>query len=238
MYTKFFAHYRPLIDAVLIANALSLFLLLARMWATGAYRYWFMLWNLFLAWVALLAVLVLLARLRKVRERWSDAFVVGLFVVWLLFLPNCFYMLTDLIHLRSTGEISLLYDALLLSSFVTNGFLLGYTSVYAVHRQLLKRMREWQAGAVLSVVFLACGFAIYLGRVLRWNSWDVLLNPAGLLFDVTDGIVNPLAHPQVIMTTGTFFLFIGTFYAALYQALRLLGADTVRLTKVYHTRRQ
>lgn len=223
MYHAIWRRYKPLADAILLANILSILLLASRVWFTGTYRFWFMIWNLLLAWVPLAAVAVVYER--QYRRKRIDGWAVAAGMVWLLFLPNCFYMLTDLIHLHRTAEVNIVFDAVLLSSFIANGFLLGYISVYVMHRQLLRRWNEWRVASMLSVVFLLCGFAIYLGRVLRWNSWDVLLNPAGLLFDVSDGVINPLAHPQVLVTTVTFFMFVGVFYLVGYRAVMLLGGD-------------
>lgn len=229
MFRSIWLRYKPLADAILLANMLSLALLISRVWFTGTYRFWFMVWNLLLAWIPLTAVAVVYER--QYRRPRVDGWTIAAGIVWLLFLPNCFYMLTDLIHLHRTVEVSIVFDAVLLSSFIANGFLLGYISVYVMHRQLLRRWTEWQVAGMLAVVFLLSGFAIYLGRVLRWNSWDVLLNPAGLLFDVSDGIVNPLVHPQVLVTTTTFFLFIGAFYLVGYRVAMLLGGDKRVATK-------
>jgi len=46
----------------------------------------------------------------------------------------------------------------------------------------------------MAVVLLACSFAIYLGRYLRWNTWDIVTQPFALLFDITDRLMHPLQH--------------------------------------------
>jgi uncharacterized membrane protein len=60
-----------------------------------------------------------------------------------------------------------------------------------------------------------------MGRYLRWNSWDVLFNPAGLIFDVSEPFVNPAGHPQVFTTTLMFFVLLGSIYAVGYQLVSL-----------------
>jgi uncharacterized membrane protein len=62
------------------------------------------------------------------------------------------------------------------------------------------------------VSLLLSGFAIYLGRYLRWNSWDVIANPFGLLFDVADRIVNPGEHILTFSATILFFAFLAVIY--------------------------
>jgi len=93
-----------------------------------------------------------------------------------------------------------------------------------VHVQLLKRLSKLQTAGILSLVFLACGFAIYLGRYLRWNTWDILFNPAGLLFDLSERFLNPLAHAQTYWVTFVYALLIGTTYAVIYELIKALSA--------------
>lgn len=208
---------RRLIYAVLLVNTFSIVLYLIRVAGTGSFRYWFMIWNLVLAWLPLFFAWWLTTELR--RGRWLSVKNLGLTTLWLLFLPNSFYLVSDLIHLQTTGEINILFDAVLFFSFILNGYIAGLWSVFLVHKQLKQRQDEATTVALVTGVFLLCGFAIYLGRTLRWNTWDVLVNPAGLLFDATEGIINPLSHPQVLVTTGSFFLLISTVYWLVYQLL-------------------
>lgn len=119
----------------------------------------------------------------------------------------------------------MLYDIVMFTSFVFNGLVAGFMSLFLMHRELLKRMKYQNAHIVVAVVLLACSFAIYLGRSLRWNSWDVLVNPAGILFDVSDRVVNPGAHPQSFVTTVTFFLLLSSMYYVVWELVRALRAD-------------
>jgi uncharacterized membrane protein len=178
------------------------------------------LWNLFLAWLPLLFAGILVQQLHTQRWlRWQTMLTTAL---WLGFLPNSFYLVTDFIHLQHTMNASLLYDSVLLFSFSINGFILGYLSLAMIHKELNKRLQARDVHIILGIVFLACSFAIYLGRYLRWNTWDVLINPAGILFDVTDQFINPGAYGQSFLTTMLFFVFIGSTYAIMYRFASLL----------------
>jgi uncharacterized membrane protein len=110
----------------------------------------------------------------------------------------------------------------MLFSFSLNGFILGYLSVAMIHKELKKRLQSRDVQIVLAAIFLACSFAIYLGRYLRWNTWDVLINPAGILFDVTDQFINPGAYGQSFLTTALFFVFISSTYALICRFASLL----------------
>lgn len=200
----------------LFAVALSSY----RMLATGTIHLWFLAWNLFLAWVPVLFAWLFYRRtLNGLLWSWQTS---SLFAVWLLFLPNAFYLVTDFIHLRTYSDIGMVYDVVLLATYTIAGFVLGYTSLYMVH---LRAMRQYGARGhwIAGVALLLSGFAIYLGRYLRWNSWDVITNPLGLLFDVSDRIVNPVEHPLTFTTTLLFFGFLSVLYAVIWRGARLIA---------------
>lgn len=214
------SRYSGLVYALIATNALSVLLFGLRLVGADNFRYWFMLWNLLLAWVAPLIAWWLVRRLRSGKWRtWQN---IGLTLLWLGFLPNSFYMVSDLIHVQQTGEISVYFDTVLFVSFVLNGFVAGFIGIMLVHREILRRVSALRAWLVLTLVFVLSGYAIYLGRVLRWNTWDGLFQPAALLFDVSDNILNPLAHPQAFVVTFSFALLIGVFYVFAWEVVKIL----------------
>lgn len=202
---------------------ISVLLLVVRMIVAGNTRFLFMIWNLALAWLPVLFALGFRKTLATRRlQSWQC---LGLLALWLGFLPNSFYLMSDLVHLQSSGEVSILFDIAMMMSFIVNGLILGYISVYIVHNQLLKKLSDRTVLAVLGFVFMACGFAIYLGRYLRWNTWDIILNPAGLLFDVSERVVNPVLHIQTYIVTITFFVLLSSTYAVVYQLTKILSQN-------------
>lgn len=214
---------KQLLSTLFISSLLSLGLLGARILVTGTNNYWFLSWNLVLAWAPLLFALGLRIRLFKhPLFEWKS---LALLFFWLGFLPNSFYILSDMVHLQSAGETIILFDIAMMSSFILNGLILGYMSIYIVHLQLAKRLSRNQLIASLSLIFLSCGFAIYVGRYLRWNTWDVLFNPAGIIFDITERIINPALHIETYIVTFSFFLILSVTYAIIFQIARLLSSD-------------
>jgi uncharacterized membrane protein len=198
----------------------SVFLLGARVASSDSMRYVFLLWNLVLAALPLLIAIWLVDRIKK--YGWLAWQQIVLTILFLIFLPNSFYLVTDFVHLRLTSEATIIYDVVLLSSFMFSGLLLGYVSVYLMHRELKKRVSEKTALAIVSGLFLAVSFAIYLGRFSRWNTWDVLLEPTGLLFDVSDRFVNPGVHTDTYITTGIVFILLFGLYWVVYEGLSLV----------------
>ncbi len=119
--------------------------------------------------------------------------------------------------------VSIFCITLSLFSFVyLTSLVAGFISLYLIHVELYKRFYYRNVHLVIGIILLLCSFAIYLGRYLRWNSWDVIFNPAGLLFDVTDSIASPSTHPDVFVTTFTFFLLLGSMYIVIWQIARAL----------------
>lgn len=216
--------YKPILQMLVITNLLSVMLFGLRLIGAENFRYWFMLWNLTLAWIAPLLAWWLILRLRS--QGWKNWFNIVLTVAWLAFLPNSFYMVSDLIHVEPTGEINIIFDTVMFSSFIFNGFIAGYLGTYLIHGELLKRMSMRAAYSLVIGIFALCSFAIYLGRVLRWNTWDALLQPTGLLFDISDTFIRPFDHPQAFVITFSFTVLITSFYLLLlevFKALRSAG---------------
>src|SRR6266446_7068547 len=180
---------------------------------TGDPFYRFLIWNLMLAWVPL--VLALGASACAQRRSWPLAG--GLGILWLLFFPNAPYMLTDFIHLRQTVETPLWYDALMLSSFAWTGLLLGFASLYvmqAVWRQLAGSPLSWLG--VLCALSLA-SFGVYLGRFMRFNSWDALLHPRRVVDVIRTQLDNPLTEPRLAASLVVLTISLSVGYVVLYS---------------------
>jgi uncharacterized membrane protein len=202
------------------ASFVAVLLLTLRVQLSSSDRYIFLYWNLVLAAVPALFAWWLVLRVRKFGWlKWQQAV---LTVLWVVFLPNSFYIITDLVHLRPNYEASIFYDISLLSSFVFMGLIFGYVSVYQVHQELRKRMTEAQAYGLITLLFMAISFAVFLGRYTRWNTWDIILRPAGLLFDVSDRFINPSMHQQTFLATIVLFAVTFSLYTVLYEGARII----------------
>ncbi|HYF61839.1 MAG TPA: DUF1361 domain-containing protein [Herpetosiphonaceae bacterium] len=199
---------------LILATALASALLLGRMRLSGTGTYGFLFWNITLAWIPYLASLALVATQRHAPRRWATA-LLGL--IWFCFLPNAPYLITDLMHLRYNAEVPLIYDVGMLASAAWTGSFLAVASlrmVQALVRQAYGGLVSW---LFVLLAIGSSGFGIYLGRVLRWNSWDVVMNPRAVLADVLPRAANPLAHPELPGITIIFaaiFLICYTFPSA------------------------
>jgi uncharacterized membrane protein len=154
---------------------------------------------------------------------WSSWTGIAITLAWLVFLPNSFYMVSDYIHLEDMARSSVLFDALTFTCFILNGLILGYASLFMVQALLRKHVSRVQNELIAGLLLFLCSFAIYLGRDLRWNSWDVLVNPAGILFDVSERVIDPLGHPEAFSTTMMFFVFLAGLYWVMTYMVRSIG---------------
>lgn len=173
------------------------------LWCGGLAAFWlcrtidtlvlWLLWNLFLGTLPLAWSAGFRYALQRGRPMLTGLF----FVLWLLFLPNAPYLVTDLIHLKARALVPLWYVLATLLSFAGTGTLLGFLSLEEVQSVVAERLgRRWSWAMAMGALMLS-GFGIYLGRFLRWNSWDAFTRPAALLQSMLRQFVDPgdLPHP-------------------------------------------
>ena len=180
----------------------------------------FMIFNLFLAWVPLILA-VLIYKYVKNKPLVSPLGIV-LSIAWLCFLPNSFYIVSDSIHLINFNSTDIIVGIVAFFMMAINGLLVGLISVYLINLELNKRMNSKSSALILITIFLLCGFAVYLGRFLRFNSWDVITNPISLIFDVSNPIFDSNTQKNAITTSIGIFGIIRTCYLILWRSINYL----------------
>src|SRR3954471_2379902 len=188
--------------ALLAASAWCVFLLAMRKHEFGAAGYRYLVWNLTLAWIPmLLAILLVLAY----RQRRSLVELLAVGAVWLLFPPDAPYVLTDFVHL---GENHRLYDTIVVGSFALTGLALGFGSLLLVQLVVTRvggALLGWLM-ALLSLFFASIG--VYLGRVVRLNSWDAFQQPHRLFEIAQLRLADPLCNRNPIGVVVLFLCFL------------------------------
>lgn len=195
-------------------------LIVFRVVRTDSGYFLFLIWNLFLACIPLMASRGLRAAYDK---RASDIAQLGLLALWLLFLPNAPYLFTDLVHLQPSTPLLYWYDMMLLLSCAGTGLLLGYFSLFDIHAIATERFGYKSGWATVVIALLCTGYGIYLGRVQRWNSWDVVTNPSALFSSIADNLFNPLQHLHVYAMSGLFSIALLLGYAALRSTMGVMA---------------
>jgi uncharacterized membrane protein len=183
---------RPIVG-LLLATAVAFAAILVRS-AFAPPWYWLGV-NLVLAWIPLV--------LGRIAVR-GPAWLVLLGVPWLLFLPNAPYLLSDLVHLRARATVPMWFDAALLGGVGALGLAIGVRSLADVCSAIERWIGPWTAAVVRNVVPGLCGYAIWLGRYERWNSWDLLLRPDDVLAEILPTFLRPYDHPRTWAVTVTF----------------------------------
>ncbi len=204
---------------LLASSCLSVLLIFFRLHYSPSTFYIFLVWNLFLAWIPYIVSLALYLRYQQTRR----LTVLMLFAsgVWLLFYPNAPYLLTDLIHLKQKIGVPLWFDVLMFFSFVWNGLLLGFLSLYQM-QHIVKMRRGHLVGWMFVVASLTItSLGVYLGRFLRWNSWDILSNPVTLAKDAVHPLIHPLAYSSTLKITSIYTVFFILAYLMFYAFTHL-----------------
>ena len=190
-------------------------IIVARVIYTGQPWYAFLLWNLFLAWVPLTLALAAY----WVQE--SDVAVFGMGLMWLLFFPNALYMVTDLIYINQSRYELVWFDLLMLVYFALTGLFLGFASLQ-IMQSLWAKFGSVKGSWRFVMVSLSLGaFGVAIGRLLRWNSWDIFSHPYQVAASVLGAILRPWRHWDIWMMTvllTAVFLFV---YLAITQLPKL-----------------
>jgi uncharacterized membrane protein len=182
---------------------------------SNMYSGW-ILWNLFLALVPMLLSYWLF--------RWSTKpgtrfwwFVLGLYLV---FLPNAPYLLTDIIHLIrgiGSGMISTWAAALIFIPLHLFAITLGFEAyvVSLINQAYYLKRQGWQRYTVPVelTVHALCALGVYLGRFLRFNSWDVVTAPGNLLVST----LNALTATRPIFVMVITFVILTVLYWVMKQ---------------------
>ncbi len=206
---------KPLWALLVLSITFSCCMLAVRMAYIRELDYIFLVWNLFLA-----AIPLFISNLLAQRHLNISAFSKFLLAaIWLLFFPNSPYIITDFVHLNWLGlhtPVPYWYDILMLMLFATNGLVMGLLSLNIMQ----SIMEHYFSPLVVKFTVLSClflgSFGIYLGRVLRWNSWDILTNPFSLLYDILHHIRHPFLHFQAWAMTVCFTAFLLLAYLTVY----------------------
>ena len=189
-FRKIFSQRSELEKVLILSSLFSILLAFTRVLYTGQLMFLSLIWNLFLGFIPFLLSTSFFRRPDWIENKWKFA-LIG--ISWLLFIPNSFYIITDLFHLEDRFVIPLWFDLTLIFSFAWNGLLLGILSV----RQMEKVWEtKWGGSELLFVypVMLLNAFGIYIGRYLRYNSWDVVSNPFGLSEDIVYLLIHPIRN--------------------------------------------
>ncbi|MBP6432046.1 MAG: DUF1361 domain-containing protein [Ferruginibacter sp.] len=181
-------------------------LIAARIYFTNSLMYGFLIWNIFLAfapyWVSNLFI----------KKGYSNWLTTMLFFAWLLFFPNALYIITDLIHLQRQTIVPIWYDVIIVFSSALLGIVLAFISLFKVEEFLQVKFGNYKTQFLIPVILFLAAFGVYLGRFLRWNSWDIIQNPLGLVSSIAQRFIYPFEHLRTWGLTVILFILFYILY--------------------------
>lgn len=178
-------------------------------WRVLRTSYLLIAWNLFLAIIPL----VLSVWLFRISERRS-IFWWLIFAIFVAFLPNAPYILTDIIHYVKIARLDVPESVVIFTLtpqyflFLLAGLQCYVMSLLNLGYYLERRDQERFILPVELLSHLLSAIGIYLGRFLRFNSWDFITDPDGL----AQGLAQGLSHKQPILAIIVTFLILTPLY--------------------------
>lgn len=201
---------------LLFLSLFCIFLSIFRIFITNGNFLIFLVWNLFLAFVPwfLASVLFLSKNFKKI-------IFFALSILWLLFFPNALYIVTDFIHLKTASSTMRWFDLILIFSYSFTGIYYGFVSLDFIESKIKVTFNLRYPQIFSFIVIYISAFGIYLGRFLRWNSWDLFTN----LYPVVKDLFLPIKQPFLYVRTWIFIFLLGTLFNLLYLSFKNFKKD-------------
>lgn len=145
----------------------------------------------------------------------STLFRIPLFILWILFLPNTIYLLTDWEHYFAQLTVADFIGVVLLTAqylFLTGMGILTYFAGMIPLEKLFRRAKIKHYSFAFLVVNFVIAFAVVLGKVERTHSWYVFTQP----WRVVQDVLHLLTTPPLVFTV----IFFGILFNLIYFAFR------------------
>ncbi len=192
-------------------------LIVIRIAISNSLSYIFLPWNLFLAFIPMwISSSKFNFTNNKLCSSKKKFYSIIWFCLWLLFLPNAPYIITDLAHLNERPPIPFYFDIVLLFMNAISGLVFFFITVQQTEKWWLYILPKWSINWFYVLAFGLCSFGIYLGRYGRFNSWNILTSPELLFQEIVDRIIFPFEHPRTWAIT----LLYSTMLFLLYQLVK------------------
>ncbi len=133
-----------------------------------------MAWNIFLASISVILGYLTL----KVKPKAPKLLLILIFI---LFIPNTIYIVTDLAHLIQRWNQVENWARIVVSIqyliFIPIGFLTFIYSMKLLEKNLVKLDKRFRSKTIMIVMNFIVAFGVVIGRVQRANSWEIITNP-------------------------------------------------------------
>lgn len=221
-----------LLYPILLSSLLAAVLLVGRALYSHNLAYTNLGWNLFLAWIPYLCSLAAALIDARFPRYWWLLLPPG--VIWIIFFPNAPYIVTDFLHLRDRPRVPVWYDIGMLATFAWTGCFLAIASLRTM-QIFVNKYLGWFISWLFALSVLSLGgLGIFLGRVSRWNSWDLFLHPKAILADVAGRVIDPAGNLQFFGFTLLYSAFLLVCYLTFISVRRVnLPADRRQASRIF-----
>ena len=202
-----------------LSVSFSALLLAARIFYTGTPAFIFLGWNLFLAFLPYVITIFLARNPAWVANKWTFGVA---FFTWLVFIPNSFYIITDLFHLRQNWNSPIWFDLLLILSFAWNGLLMWILSIRQMEKFIAGFWGKRHELYFLFPIMWLNALGVFIGRYLRFNSWDIVTNPFRLGIDMVYLVTHPITYKNAWGMIFCFSFFMTLLYLSIKRISKLI----------------
>lgn len=193
-------------------------------------EYRFLVFNLHLAWMPFILSTITYAS-QSLPKPLNLLIALGGALLWLFFLPNAPYMLTDFENLLKNNDAPIWYDVLMIAWFAWTALLVGIYSIYQMQELVTTYFGTVTGWLFTSSIIILSSLGVYLGRFLRWYSWDILRRPQEIVTNIFEHLASPQNQQNFFLYIGLLSLLSLTVYVTFFLFGQLVNArkkDIVR----------
>ncbi|WP_105615023.1 DUF1361 domain-containing protein [Vallitalea okinawensis] len=225
MKNKFYDQFKFMSSLLLFFSIVSSVIIASRYMFFDDRSLMFLIWNIFLSWVPYIISLIIYRRKMIIKRgrSWVNHL---LTLMWLFFYPNTLYIITDALHIKSRVDYYFNNDIVVMDNggwlkfwllifVILLGFIMGIISLYAMQNILDSNYGPLFSWGFVAIVMVLSSYAIYIGRYLRLNSWDIL-NPIKLFNNVIQTL-----HMDMLSFVGLFTMMLLCVYVLFYNLISL-----------------
>jgi uncharacterized membrane protein len=216
-FIKLFNNNRKINSVLLLFTIYCFILLIIRVKLTHSIYLFFLVWNLFLAFIPYFFISYLKTKIPQQKSKFKTLIIL---FIWLLFLPNSFYILTDLIHLSQSSNHLVWFDLVVFSSYALVGFTVGIISLIEFENIIKNHTSALITNTIIPIICFLCGFGVYLGRILRYNSWDIMNNPMPLFQDILASLIS--VHALLFSFYFGAYIYLFYFLKKIYSTINTI----------------
>lgn len=144
-------------------------------------------------------------------------------ILWLLFVPNTVYILTDIIHIpEQASQLGWVNQIILLTQYIvliSLGVLTFLISMRLFEKTLPKVKDKSMHNLILVMTIYLIAFGVMLGRIHRANSWEIFTAPQRVI----ESSITLFSSPSTLLIIFLFGTLVNLIYFGLKKYIKILS---------------